>query len=420
MGAQVRRKLKILQVSGGAGFGGHTYVLLELTRRLLNEGCEVVVNTSDSATIRELEKLNVRTIAIQEMQRKINPYRDLVSLIRLVIVMRRERFDIVHTHTSKGGFLGRIAAKMVGVPVIIHHVHGFPYEGPEWGVFMRVVLWTAERFASLFQDQLIFVSEEDKKIAEKKGIVRRGRRVVVITNGVDFRRLQRSIDWESQGRLERNEREPMAGFFARLTEQKAPHLFLKAAGIVHHRLPSVKFLVVGDGPLRAEMEALCAEMHLQNVVEFLGFRRDVPELLNIVDVFVMPSLWEGLPIGLLEAMAMAKAVVATNVRGIREIIEHGKTGFLVPPNDPESLAQAVFDLLGNRERARRMGLAAQDLVMNRFNIERTLDEFVSVYRDLIQTRLDRKMNPIEVSVKAENSRWSASKSPHKAPKIVDS
>jgi len=181
-------------------------------------------------------------------------------------------------------------------------------------------------------------------------------------------------------------RAPVVGMVGRLARQKAPGDFLRAAALVAREFPAATFLVVGDGPLRATLEGLARELGIADRVRFLGFRDEVPVVLAALDVFALSSLWEGLPLTILEAMAAGKPVVATSVNGVAEVVQHGRTGWLVSPQQVEQLAAHIVTLLRDPGIARSMGEAGRRRVRERFSIERTVAELSDLYQDLYEAK----------------------------------
>ena len=379
--------LKVLQVLGNSKYGGGTYLILEITKKLIKEGYQVSVNTSDPITINEFKKLGVNIIKIKEMRRNINFLFDAIALIKLLFAIKKEKFDIVHTHTSKGGFLGRIAATIARTPIIIHHVHGFAFnEFNERKPLGRFFIFL-ERFAANFQDMLIFVNDEDRVSARKYKILN-GKKHITIKNGIDTTRLDIEIDIKYKRKsIDVNPNDVLVGFIGRVVQQKAPDIFINSIPIVRKNIHNIKFLMVGDGPLIEKSKNLSKKLNIINDIIFLGFRFDIPELLKIIDVYILPSRWEGLPIGLLEAMAAEKPIVATNIKGNREVIEHKKTGLLIPPDNPYELTNAIIYLIQNKEKALKMAHEARKTVIEKFSIKRMIGEILKVYDDIIKKNL---------------------------------
>jgi len=284
---------------------------------------------------------------------------DLTSLARLTWLLKRGNFDVVHTHGSKAQVLGLLAGRLAGVPVRLAHVHGWAFQDPVHAMSPRTqmaFLRTTFRWAT----RIIAVSHSNVQTGLAHGIGRRSQ-YVVIEPPVEFGRFARppSDPTMVRRRLGLGPSDRVIGSVMRLASQKAPLDFVEAAARVRARMPEAKFVIVGDGPLSADVRAAVAQRSLQDAVLLLGYRRDVPALLSAFDVFALSSLWEGLPIVYLEAMAAGKPVVGTDVDGASEAVEDGVTGILVPPRDPMALSDAILQVAADPDLARRMGAAGR-------------------------------------------------------------
>ena len=282
-------------------------------------------------------------------------------MVGLSCLLRKLKPTIVHTHSSKAGILGRIAAWLAGVPVIIHSIHGFgftPYQGP----VLRRVLIGMERVVGRITTRFFCVSEANRRMGIATGLFQDGR-CTVIRSGIDLSAIrQLRVDVAVKKRdLGLDLEQPVVGMIAPLKPQKAPLDFIRVAGVVHRLRPDVQFLLVGDGELRGAVEAELDRLGLREAVRMLGWRRDDAEIMRCLNVFVLTSLWEGLPRVYLEALASGVPVVGTRVDGVSEVVREGINGYLVDPGDVPALADRVLSLLGDPEAAVRMGGAGQSL-----------------------------------------------------------
>jgi glycosyltransferase involved in cell wall biosynthesis len=319
------------------------------------------------------------------MVREIKPVIDARSLIGLARWMRQNRFDVVHTHGSKAGFVGRLAAKIVRVPVIVHTAHGWafnPFQARRTFVFYL----TLERLAARWCDAIICVSGEQAAWTRQLHVGRPSQ-VHTILYGIPVK-PRRGHDATASPRTELGARLDTSLILsvARLMPQKNHADLLRAMSLLREDVPSAKLLLAGDGALRERLETLAQSLGLDSSVQFLGFRTDVDHLLDACDVFVLSSLWEGMPLALLEAMAAEKAVIATDIMGTREAIRHGETGVLVPPRDPHALAAAIEELVKNREKASAMARRAREEIENRFSLERHFQELQGLYEGLLNRK----------------------------------
>jgi glycosyltransferase involved in cell wall biosynthesis len=270
------------------------------------------------------------------------------------------------------------------VPVVIFTAHGFPFHEFMHPV-LRITLMSLEKCMSRWcTDMVVSVSDADRRYAVDAGVVSAGR-ITTIQNGIDLRMAFPDVQLARQ-MLGLDVQARVLGMVGRLSQQKAPQDFLRAAALVVREFPDAIFLVIGDGPLRADLEQLAASLGIADRVRFLGFRSDIPLVMAALDVFVLPSLWEGLPLTILEAMLAAKPVVASAVNGVVEVVQHECTGFLFPPQEVEQLAAHLVTLLRDPSGAQAMGKAGQGRVQEHFCIDRTIARLSELYQDLYHAK----------------------------------
>jgi len=276
---------------------------------------------------------NVKLYIDNALVREINPFKDFLSFLKMVWFIRKKKYSIVHTHSSKAGISGRWAAWLARIPVIIHTVHGWgfhEYQKP-WAGFLFKFL---ERTTLLITDKLIVVTRRDIDKGLKANIgtpddytlIRSGIELAAFANPL---RPRQTVRKEFGIPLEA----VVIGTVTRLSPQKSPLVFIEAAHIISNTHPNVYFLVVGDGPLRNDVEQRIKELKLGDRICLTGLRRDVPDLLSACDIFTLSSLWEGLPRVLPQAMANGLPVVASAIDGSREIIQDAVNGRLFPPGN---------------------------------------------------------------------------------------
>jgi glycosyltransferase involved in cell wall biosynthesis len=313
-------------------------------------------------------------------------------LHQLTKFISKQNYQIVHTHCAKAGVLGRMAARRAGVPIIVHTFHSFAWQAAHgfyssaWRralSFVKKQLYMAmERYAASLSEALIAVSELNKQEALARHISPSAKRFATIYSGID---LDRFVSFSANRgtvcrKFDLNPRRPIVGMIGRLSTQKAPLDFVTAAKIVLQNAPEAQFIIVGDGPLTTEVrEAIGAEKRIM----LLGFQDNVPEILSIVDIFTLASLWEGLGRALTEAMAMSIPVAATNVNGVPELVIHRKTGLLSPPRQPAQLAENIIWLLKHPAEARKMGERARERVIPAFSAESMVEQIQTLYESLL-------------------------------------
>jgi glycosyltransferase involved in cell wall biosynthesis len=362
---------------------------MAITRELIARGDEVWVLCNDDSNATRFHDAGARIVRSPLWKRSIGPL-DVVPLVHLVRLCRREKFDLVATHTSKGGFLGRLAARAAGVPHVIYHAHAFFFNHMPAG-WRRSFYIALERFAARFGDHIITVSEEHRQGAIRAG-VDAAERMTTALNGIDLQPFAAADGARARAALGFDAETILLGAVGRLAPYKGFEYLLRGLPAVFAAEPRARLLICGDGPMDAELRRECELAGIAARVHFLGFRRDVPDLLAAFDVFVQPSEREGLSIALLEAAAAGRPAVACTITGNAEIVVEGETGLLVPPADPEALANALQSLLADPARRLAMGAAARRRAEAWFGQERMVAENVAVY-DRIVSRAKSGRSP---------------------------
>ena len=314
--------------------------------------------------------------------RQVNPVKDLLALVRLIRFIRRGRYTIVHTNSSKAGILGRWAAYLAGVPIIVHTVHGWGHHERQHPL-VRGYYILLERATQRITDRLIVVSPRNTKKGLADGIATPAK-YVTIRSGIELDRFRQPARPREAVRAELGIPVDAAvvGTVTRLSLQKAPLDFVAAAALVAAQRPGAHFVIVGDGPLRAEVEAQRAALGLTEYVHLTGLRGDVPDLMHSFDVFALTSLWEGLPRVLPQAMAAGLPIVATAVDGNAEAVTDGANGFLTPPGDPHAMAAALLQLLEDPALSRQMGEAGQARAKE-FGAHKMVNDVAVLYETLL-------------------------------------
>ncbi len=314
--------------------------------------------------------------------RKVRPLSDLRALFALTRLLGRLKPAIVHTHSSKAGILGRLAAWLAGVPVIIHSVHGFGFTRYQ----PAIVSWafiTLERLAARVTTRFFSVSEASRQLGIEVGLFAADQ-CVVIRSGVDLAAFRKGcVDIVAKKReLGLEPGRPVVGMVGPMKPQKAPLDFVRVAARVAKKKPETQFLYVGDGELRGAMEAEIAKLDLAKSFRLAGWRLDINEIMHCLDVFVLTSLWEGLPRVYLEAMASGVPVVGTRVDGAAEVVRDGVNGYLLAPGDVPGLADRVLSLLANPTQASDMG-HEKELLPQEFDCEVVVRRHEQEYERLL-------------------------------------
>jgi glycosyltransferase involved in cell wall biosynthesis len=330
---------------------------------------------SDGPHLRRLALPGARVTAL-DIPRGMSPA-GLARLLRTMVRhLRANQYTIVHTHNSITGAVGRLAARLARVPVVIHTIHGFHFH-EHMSALRRFPFVAAERRLARLSDVLLCQNREDlTELARLRSHPRLG--VFHVGNGIDLRRFRPRPAPPENAR-------PVILCVGRLEPVKNHGMLLRALGSLRRRhAPEV--WMVGDGPCQAEYEAAVRRLGLADSVRFLGYRYDVPELTAAADVVVLTSLKEGIPRALMQAMAVGVPVVATNVKGTREVVVDGYTGFLVPLDDADALAERLGVLLGSSALRSAMGARGVAHARQHFDEERVVERLTEVYRLALRTQ----------------------------------
>lgn len=366
----------------GAGFGGDSVLIVELGKAGQERGFEVDVLAADPRFQELIRDAGLGVVDLDVIRREIRPLQDARALTALTRFLGRSSYTIVHTHTSKPGVLGRLAARRVGVPGIIHTPHLFPFH-EESGRLATAAYVRCERLAARWCDRIVTVSDYHRDWALRLGIGRPGQ-VISIPNGVPS---ERAVSRRSRNAA-RRELGVGDAFMVlatgRLAPQKGFEYLVRAAPRIHESLPGVRIVLAGDGPLEQPLAKLARELAVDDTVSFLGFRSDVADLLAASDLVVLPSLWEGLSISLLEAMAAARPIVTTSLGSNREVTDDGRAARLVPAKDAEALAAAVVALAGSPRERDELGRRGLEIQRERYTMRRMLDAYLAEYERLLR------------------------------------
>ena len=302
-----------------------------------------ILNGDAQKTLRE------RFLTVPSLVRPLSPLDDLKALFQIRNMVRSLNPEIVHTHSSKAGILGRWAAKLSAREVkLVHTVHGFAFS-PFHGRFSNTVYKTLERLTAPITDLFLFVTDEDRKEAERLGLLKRSSWAIVRSIvGVERFRQAASRRKELREKMGIPLSTPVIGGLFPFKPQKDPLGFIEIANLVHQRLPQALFLVGGDGVLRREMERLIEEYGLREWVRLLGWQERAEEFLPLCDTLLLPSLWEGLPQVLVQAMACNTIPVASSVNGTKELLREGRNGLLFSPRDYREGASKVLQSLEDK------------------------------------------------------------------------
>lgn len=382
-------KIKILRIITRLNIGGPSIHVINLNvgldparfESLLVSGTE---NPGEGSMLDHALSRGVQPIVIPEMvsEASLKP-RDVKALVKLYRLIRRERPHIVDTHTAKAGFLSRIAARLAGVPVVVHTYHGHVLRG-YYSPLKSLLLRLMERALARITDRIIAVSEGVKRELVEYRIAP-AEKITVMPLGFDLTPFLECTAHRGRFRSELglHNGARLVGIVGRIFPIKNHRLFLEAAARVAAEEPDARFIIVGDGILHPEMEQYASALGISDRVIFTGWRRDLPNIYADLDVLVISSNNEGTPVSAIEAMASGCPVVATRVGGVPDLIAEGETGYLVPPGSADELATAILRLLQNPKAASCMGQAAQAVARERFTIQRLILDTENLYQQLL-------------------------------------
>jgi glycosyltransferase involved in cell wall biosynthesis len=383
---------RILHVKGSGGFGGDCVLILELGREARERGFEVDVLATNPRFLELIREAGLGAVELDVIRREIRPLWDFRGMARLRRFLSGSGYSIVHTHTSKPGVFGALAARRAAIPSVIHTVHLFPFH-EESSRSETAAYVAVQRIAARWCDRIVAVSEFQRETALGHGVGTPAQ-IVAIPNGVPTERAS-SVRRPEDVRAELGLGD---AFFVlstgRLAEQKGLEYLIRAGALLDPELRDLRIVLAGDGPLREKLTRLVSNLGLDHTVSILGFRDDVGDLLAAADLIVLPSLWEGLSISLLEAMAAAKPVVTTSLGSNREVTNDGETAVLVPPKDSESLAAAILELARDRQRLAELGRRGFDRQRRRYTLRRMLDAYMDEYDRLLQKGGSRVSAPV--------------------------
>lgn len=355
--------------------------LAEMSRRM---GWDVDVLTTDPAFQAALRERSVDVVDLDVIWREIRPLRDLVGLYHLWRFLRASSYDLVHTHTSKGGFVGRVAAKLASVPAIVHTAHGFAFHEESDPIILRTCS-LLERMAAHCCHRIITVSEFHRRWAIQLGIGDEAK-TTAIPNGIPEESVELSADALRMG-LGIKPGELAILTIGRLAPQKGlEYLIAALPRLADQFARPFKVFLAGEGPLKAELHRMVADRGLEDRVVFLGFRKDARQLLGACDLVILPTLREGLSIALLEAMAAGKPIITTTIGSNKEATLNGEAALLIPPNSPLAIADAITKIVENAWMASLLGSRAREIYLARYTDTHMLKAYRAIYEEIVSSR----------------------------------
>jgi glycosyltransferase involved in cell wall biosynthesis len=387
--------IRVLRVIARLNMGGPALHVAYLTSGLAARGYETTLvagelSRGEGSMSFVAEQLDVPVVTVSELHRDISPVRDAIATIRLARMIRRERPDIVHTHTAKAGALGRLAALLAGPaarPLIVHTFHGHVLRG-YFGPLRARAFKLVETVLARRTDALVAVSPQVRDDLVALGVAPR-KKFVVVRLGIELE-ARVSADGDARARARRVLGVPadrfLVGWIGRMTGVKRTGDVLLALRDLRDLGIDANLCMVGDGPERDAVEEQAHRLGIARYCLYLGYQEDVAGWYAALDAVVLPSANEGTPVSAIEALAVGRPVVATRVGGVPDVVRDGENGFLVEVGDTEGLAERLARLAGDPALRGRMGASGRERMLTRYSVERLVDDVDRLYRSLLETR----------------------------------
>lgn len=369
------RKIKILETIRQGQIGGGESHVLDLVKGMNKAEFEpIVLSFTDGPMVERLKSMGIKTYVVETLK----PF-NLTTYNAVKDILKKEDIDILHAHGTRALSNTVFPAKSLGLP-IAYTVHGWSFHQDQ-PYHIRRMRELSEKFLTDQVNVTISVSQSNQRDGIERFHMKRSR---VINYGIDLQRFNPDRpmnDLSTELGIEPGK--TVVGYLVRMTVQKDPFTLVRAVAEVAKTTKDIQFLFIGDGDLKQASMDLAKELNVTDMIKFHAFRTDIPEVLNTFDIYTLPSLWEGLPIGMLEAMAMRKAIVATPVDGSKEAILEGQNGLLVPCKSHEALAAAILRLHESKEMQRVLGENARQTVESTFDVRMMVQNNENLYRELL-------------------------------------
>jgi len=338
----------------------------------------------EGSLLKRARKWNLKIFTFPYLVREISLIKDLFHLFKMIIFLEKKNYTIVHTHSSKAGVIHRLAAKIARVPIIIHTVHGWSFH-TELPHLLRKFYIFWERIAAMCTDKIITVSACDVDKGLKEHIAVR-KKYITIHSSIDIDKYAKPT--KNILRIKQNlgldKEKVIVGTVSRMVPQKAPLDFISVAHKICKKYDNVQFLFVGDGELKKEVEKFIANYNLENNVILAGLRKDIPDMLAVMDIFVLTSLWEGLPRVFPQAMAAKLPVIATKLNGSKEIIKDNWNGYMTESGKPDQIVAKLEILINNKAKRERLGLNGFNKINPKFCVYKMTQNIDLLYQKLLK------------------------------------
>ncbi len=373
------RKINVLHIYQNSKIGGVQQQFLSLLKAYDRDVFNPIFCClgPEEEISKEIERIDIETVALN----RVRYHRFTPGIVRdLYRLMKQKNIHIVRTHRYRANLYGRLAALLSGVPVKIISLHD------NYRKDLRLERRIVNKILLKATDKIVAVSESIRKdIIKYDGID--SSKILVIPNGIDTERFNPEGNFaDIRKGFSIKESDIVLGFIGRVVPAKGLEYLIDALPFLKKEFKNIKLLITGEGSTMERLKKKAKENNVHDSIIFTGKRRDIPDILSCTDIFVMPSVAEGLPNALLEAMAMGKPIVATEVGGIPEVIKNRHSGFLVPPRNPEALATAIKDLISNEQLAAKMGQAARHIVLDNFSIWSIAQKWQTLYLSILREK----------------------------------
>ncbi|MGY0616939.1 glycosyltransferase family 4 protein [Vibrio sp. FJH11] len=341
----------------------------------------IICKESGPLTV-EAESKAITCLLSNNLVREISPKRDLLAFWELYRLFRQHRFDVVHSHSSKTGVIGRLAAKLAGVPMVVHTVHGFAFPAAK-NKIEKFIFFAMEWLGTKCSDKIVCLHDADRAIA-KNQLGAKDYQLEVLANGVDttkYAPATSEVKLAMRKELGIPEDTVIVGMVGRLWKQKNPQAFVDAALRLLSTNVNAHFVLVGDGELKTALEEQVNQAGFSDNIHFLGWRNDTPQLLKSFDIFVLPSLWEGMPLAILEAQSTGLPCVVSNIQGNNHLVTDGVDGFLFNLDKPEELDEKLKVLINEEQLLIKFGASARSKIEEKHNIAERIGDIARIYLD---------------------------------------
>jgi len=380
---------KVLHIITVFSIGGATENTLLTAKGFIKKGYKVDIltgkNISSEGDMYELgKKFGVNVITLSTLKRKIDGFSDIISLFKIYRFIQKNEYNIVHTHSSKAGFIGRIAAKMARTPIVIHTIHGLPFHNYQ-NYFLNKLYIFIEKIGAHFSDKIITVTEKIINDSLEKGIGFKDK-YKVVRSGFDLSSFsQKDFNIKAiRERLAISDGNIVIGKIARFSELKGHRYLIEAVPKIISADPNIKVLLVGSGELENQIKGVVKDLGLQENIIFTGLieYEKIPEIISVLDILVHTSLLEGLARVIPQAYLLKKPVVSFDIDGASEVVLNNKTGFLVEPKNSEQLAEAIITLTKDRKLREKLGENGYNLVRENWSQEKMVNDLELIYNQL--------------------------------------